>query len=87
MADFVSGVLGTACLCSIGIILSKLCKIRNNMKEDVSPQYLMVSKEHYEELIKKLDEKVIRDQPVLPLYTEVSPLYEHEESDANNHVI
>jgi hypothetical protein len=47
----------------------------------------MVSKEHYEELKKKLDEKVIRDQPALPLYSELSPLYEHEEPVTNNNPV
>ena len=91
MGDFISGVFGTACLCGVGILISKLCKNRSNMIEDVSSQYLMVSKEHYEELKKKLDEKLIRDQPALPLYSELSPLYDdHNESQEpviNNPII
>ena len=86
MADFISGILGTACLCSIGIILSKLCSLRENMMvKDISPQYLLISKEHYDELIQKLEDYIINEQPRLPLYSEISPLHLHSQPVANNH--
>ena len=52
MAEFVTGVLGTAFMCSVGMVLYKLCETRAEVK-DVSSEYLLIFKEHYAKLKKK----------------------------------
>jgi hypothetical protein len=71
MAEFIWGAVTTAFACSMGILLSKLCSLRSNA-EDVSPQYLLVNKAHYETLKQNTAslEKLIKEQPLLPDYSE-----------------
>jgi len=73
MTDFVTGVLGTACVCSMGILLSKLCSLNSNVR-DISPGYLLISKDHYDMLRQRaaatVEKKCIIEQPPLPNYSE-----------------
>jgi hypothetical protein len=65
MSDVVIGILATACGCSFFIILEKLCSIRSDIK-DVSSDYLLIRKSHYDLLCKK---STIDKQPP-PFYSE-----------------
>jgi hypothetical protein len=64
MADLVTGLVGSALLCSIGIVLAKLCTLRDAMKEEADPQpeYILLSKEQYDFVVKK----IIIEQPQMP---------------------
>lgn len=77
MTDLVIGILGTACVCSLGIILSKLCSVQSDI-QDVSPEYLLISKEHYNTLLQKSTKKrKIIDKSPLPEYSQQNSfLYE-----------
>jgi hypothetical protein len=73
MAELVIGILSTAGLCSIGFILLKLCTLRDET-QDISPDYLLVRKEHYDALIKNSAQvkNYTNEQPKLPSYSESS---------------
>jgi hypothetical protein len=71
------GILGTAFLCGAGCILSKLCTIRATVTPDLSPQYVIITKDQYEALQRSREERIIADQPVLPDYSEKAPLLDN----------
>jgi len=74
MSELITGILGTACICSLGIIISKLCAMRDNVK-DISPEYLLVRKEHYENLQRAAKKNIIIvEQPTPPDYSATAPL-------------
>ena len=68
MTEFVTGILGTTCLCSIGFILVKLCDLKRELKES---EYVFLRKDQYEELIKNNNSEIkyIYEQPQPPSYT------------------
>jgi hypothetical protein len=66
-------VAATAFLCGSGIILARHCRMRADVN-DVSPQYLLVRKDHYEILEREAKRKIIIEQPQLPDYSEKAPL-------------
>ena len=85
MSDLVAGILGTACACSMGFILMKLCSLRAEVR-DVSPDYLLITKTHYDDLCKAAaanDKKCILEQPLLPEYTSVAQHTITEQTLAN----
>lgn len=73
MTDLVIGVLSTAGLCSIGMVLAKLCTLRDET-QDISPDYLLVRKDHYEALLKNAVQikNYTNEQPKLPSYSETA---------------
>jgi hypothetical protein len=68
MSDIAAGILGTACVCSLFIIFEKLCSLRSEVK-DISPEFLLIRKDHYDFLCKN---SPIEKQPILPNYSEVT---------------
>ena len=84
MTELVTGILGKTFLCSVGYILVKLCSLRDEV-QDVSPEYLLITKEHYEIMknnpnVKKIVfeqpqfcNPLLPEQPQLPSYSERAP--------------
>jgi hypothetical protein len=72
MTELVVTALSSVCLCSVGVLLSKLCTIRAEVQ---SSEYVLMRKDHYEFLkTKASDEKyIIFDQPQIH---EPSPVYD-----------
>jgi hypothetical protein len=69
MTDLITGILGSLCICSIGVILGKLCSIHKETRNLApQPHYVLISKEHYETL--KTEQKYTTEQPQLPDYSE-----------------
>jgi hypothetical protein len=65
MADFVSGCMSTALLCSLGVLLMKICSLRGEF-EEAQPEYVLMTAEQYEFIKNKPDVKIILDQPQMP---------------------
>jgi len=76
MSEIITGILGTTCVFSMSFILCKLCDMRSDVK-DVSSQYILIKKDHYNSLKEKLKtkqkENIINESP-LPSYSEHAPL-------------
>lgn len=91
MTDLVIGILGTMCVCSLGIILSKICSIQSDI-QDVSPEYFLISKEHYNTFLENSTKKrKIIDKSPLPEYShqdsflyEIAPPYVGPTSPPSN---
>jgi len=78
MSELTIGILSTLCICSIGMILGKLCTVRNDKNVSSGyvsshyvshdPKYILITKEHYETL--KTEQKYVAEHPQLPEYTD-----------------
>lgn len=73
MTDLVIGILSTIGICSISMVLAKLCSVRDET-QDISPDYLLVRKDHYESLLKNAMQikNYTNEQPKLPSYSETA---------------
>jgi hypothetical protein len=69
------GVLTTACLCGMGMLLSKLCTLRVQANTPPS-EYILITKEHYETLKANNAARTytIEQPQVLPEYSEKEEL-------------
>ena len=77
MADLVSGFVSTALLCTLGVLIVKICSLHDDF-EEAKPEYYMLSKEEYDLMKWNAARKYITEQPQLPL----PPLPEYSEKDA-----
>ena len=64
-------ILSMAFLCGTGILLTKFCRLRTTVEQELSQQYILITKEYYETL---KTAQVINVQPPLPDYSEKGPL-------------
>ena len=65
MAELITGILGTTCLCGIGYLLVKICSLREEL-QIVSSEYVLLSKEQYDSLKNNRDIKFVYEQPQMP---------------------
>lgn len=73
-------VLSTAFLCGSGIVLAKICRMRTQ-RDNPSPEYVVIPKDHYENLQREAKRIMIIEQPPLPPhYSEKTPLFSDDET-------
>lgn len=66
MAEFVSAIVSTALLCTLGGLIMKICSLRDEF-EEAEPEYLLMSAEQYKCIKNNPDaKKIILDQPQMP---------------------
>jgi hypothetical protein len=75
------GIISTAFLCASGIILTRLCWIRAE-REDALIEYVVIPKDHYNNLQREAKRKIIIEQPQLPPphYSEKTPLFSDDDT-------
>ena len=79
MADPTLGIISVVCICASGALLTKLCTMRNATVNNDSTEYLLIRKDHYNDLTKNAS---IMQQPILPVYSEKSPLQYYPPKDS-----
>ena len=72
MAELITGILGTTCLCGIGYLLVKICSLREEL-QIVSSEYVLLSKEQYDSLKNNRDIKFVYEQPQMPAQVPTQP--------------
>ena len=77
MADLVVGFVTSAFLCGIGVILAKRCVEFDERIKDESesePEYILITKEHYETMKNNPDvKKIIFERPQLRPQSQIRP--------------
>ena len=66
MADFITSIISSACLCGISIIIVKMCA-----KRQADEKYILITNSHYQAL--KTEKNYFDEQP-LPDYSEIDTL-------------
>lgn len=79
MTDLTLGFATAVCISGSVAIMIKLCSIRNEEECDNSTEYLLIRKDYYNDL--KNNASII-EQPILPAYTEKSPLQYYPPKDS-----
>ena len=87
MADLVVGFVTSAFLCGVGLILGKRCIEFDERIKDESepkPEYILITKEHYEIMKNNPDvKKIIFERPQLRPQINEGPLPSYSESETD----